>query len=160
MLGTGMLFLLGAGLATLSQHGWLAAGGLPALLAICAVVWVACGLAFRYAVLHAGGWMLAATGYALLLAGRLEQPNWLDVQLCWLPLAVLFGWLSWFLHGRIPRAGTALFATALVLWYMPEIFSALTGVDRPWIQLQFLAKTALLGFGLFRLRRHWTEWVA
>lgn len=159
MLGTGMLVMPVAGLATLAQHGWLEGGGLPALLAVCAAVWVACGLAFRHAVLHACGWMLAATGYALLLADRLEHPNWLDVQLCWLPLAVLFGWLSWFLHGRIPGAGTAFFVTALLLWYMPEIFSALTGVDRLWIQLPFLVKTALLGFGLFRLRRHWTEWV-
>jgi hypothetical protein len=160
ILGTGMLFLLGAGLAMLAQHGWLSAGGWPALLAVCAVAWVVCGLAFRHPVLHAGGWLLAATGYALLLAERLEHPGWLDVQLCWLPLAVLFGWLSWFLHGRIPRAGAALLVTALVLWYMPEIFSALADVDRPWIPLQFLVKTALIGFGLFRFRRHWIQWVA
>jgi len=159
-LGTAMLIPPVAGLAVLDSAGWLNNGGLAALLFVCAVFWIACGVTFRLAILQAGGLLLAMGGYALLLADRLDGPGWLEVQLCWVPLAILFAWLSWFLHDRVPGSGAALFGAALVAWHVPEIYSVLAHVDRPWVEAQFLVKTALLGFGLFRLRRHWTEWVA
>ena len=158
--GTAMLIPPVAGLAVLDSAGWLNKGGLTALLFGCSVFWIACGVAFRLAILQAGGLLLAMGGYALLLSDRLEGPGWLEVQLCWVPLAILFVWLSWFLHDRVPGSGAALFGAALVAWHVPEIYSVLANVDRPWVEAQFLVKTALLGIGLFRLRRHWTEWVA
>jgi len=159
-LGAAMFIPLIAGLAVLDSGGWLNPAGMAVLFGICAVIWIICGVAFRMALLQTGGLLLAMGGYALLLADRLNDPVWFEVQLCWVPLAILFAWLSWFLHDRVPGSGAALFAAALVAWYMPEIYSVLADVDRPWVEAQFLVKTALLGLGLFRLRRHWTEWVA
>jgi hypothetical protein len=159
-LGAAMFVPLVAGFAVLDSGGWLNPAGMAVLFGICAVIWIACGVAFRMALLQTGGLLLAMGAYALLLAGRLDEPAWFEVQLCWMPLSVLFIWLSWFLHDRVPGSGAALFAAALVAWYVPEIYSVLANADRPLVETRFLAKTALLGLGLFRLRRHWTEWVA
>lgn len=160
LLGSGMLFLLGGGVAVLHLHGWESGAGPMALLMICAFVWVGCGIAARFGLLHWFGWLAIIALYALTLAKQFPHPSGLEVQVFWLPASLLFAWFSWFMHVKLRSAGTVLFATALVLWFMPELYSALNHMDLQWIQIGLLIKTVLLGFLLYKFRKQWMEWVA
>ncbi|MCC3372814.1 hypothetical protein [Cohnella sp. REN36] len=158
--GAGMLFQFGIGLAVLGIHGWTSGAGPVALVALSSLLWICCGLALRFSLLHGLGWIGIIGLYAWMLSRQVPDPSWLEVQVFWVPAALLFGWLSWFVHVKFKATGTVLFANALILWFMPEIYSALFDVDRAWIQLELLVKIAAVGYGLFRLRKQWMEWVA
>ncbi|MFD0672052.1 hypothetical protein [Cohnella sp. GCM10027633] len=160
MAGTGCFFLLGAGYGICQLHGWTNNGGLVALLTICAIIWIVSGIALNALLLHGFGWIAAIVVYSLMLAEQAPNPSWFEVQIFWLPAALLFGWLSWFVHIRFKPIGTVLFATALLLWFMPEVYSALYGIDEQWIQIELLGKIVIAGFLMFRLRKQWMEWVA
>jgi hypothetical protein len=159
LLGAGMLFLFGAGARLLHLHGWLTGAGPVVLLMVCALVWIGCGIAVRFGLLHWFGWLAIIVLYAWMLARQVPHPSWIEVQLFWLPASLLFGWLSWFVHVKFRSAGTVLFANALVLWFMPELYSAVYRISPEWIQIELLVKTALLGFGMYRFRKQWMEWV-
>lgn len=159
-LGTGMAFLFGAGFAILQVNGWTGGTGPLWLLGLCAAIWIISGIALRFAVLHWFGWMAIVVLYALLLSQHVPSPSWLEVQVFWIPAALLFGWLSWFLHIRYKSVGAVLFATALILWFMPEVYSALFEINVNWIQIELLIKIVVVGVGMFRLRKQWMEWVA
>lgn len=155
-----MAFLLGSGLAIVGlQWGW-ASSGLQWLLGLLAVIWIGGGIRLRLALPQWLGWMSAIALYALLLAEHAPASSVFEVQIFWIPAALLFCWLSWFLHVRLASAGTAMFAASLVLWFMPEIYSALYGVRPEWIQIEILIKIFIAGIGMFRLRKQWMEWVA
>lgn len=160
MAGTGSFFLLGTGYSICQLHGWTGGLGYTLLLSICAVVWIVSGIALNAFLLHVFGWIAAITVYAMLLADQVPHPSWLEVQIFWVPAALLFGWLSWFVHNRYKSSGAVLFATALLLWFMPEVYSAIYGIDEDWIQIELLSKIVIVGFGMFRLRKQWMEWVA
>lgn len=160
MASTGCFFLLGAGYGICQLHGWTGTVGLVTLLLICAIIWIVSGIALNALLLHGFGWIAAIVVYSLMLAEQAPNPSWLEVQIFWLPAALLFGWLSWFVHVRFKPIGTVLFGTALLLWFMPEVYSALYGVDEQWIQIELLAKIVVAGFLMFRLRKQWMEWVA
>lgn len=160
LLSAGMLLLPAAGTAILHVHGWTEGPGLFVMLLASALIWIVCGIAERFAVLHWLGWMGIIALYAAVLSRQVPHPSWLEVQVFWVPAALLFAWLSWFVHVKFKATGAVLFATALILWFMPEVYSALFGVDRDWIQVELLVKIALVGTIIFRLRRQWMEWVA
>ncbi|MBB6675293.1 hypothetical protein [Cohnella nanjingensis] len=160
LIGAGMLYLFGTGMAVLSIHGWTSGTGPIVLLALSSIVWIGCGIALRFAVLHGLGWLGMIGLYGWMLSRQVPDPSWLEVQVFWLPAALLFVWLSWFTHVKLRAAGAVMFATALILWFMPEVYSALLNIDRAWIQLEFLVKIAIAGIGMFRLRKQWMEWVA
>lgn len=159
LIGTGMLLLLGGGIAVLHLHDWESGAGPVLLLMTCAIVWIVCGIALRFGLLHWCGWLAIIVLYAWMLGRRATAPSPLEVQIFWLPASLLFAWLSWFMHVKLRSAGTVLFATALVLWFMPELYAALHRLDAVWIQLGLLVKTVLLGFALFKYRKKWMEWV-
>jgi hypothetical protein len=160
LLGAGMLFLLGSGMALLQLRHWTEGAGPIALLVICAAVWIGCGIALRFPLLHGCGWMAAIVLYARLLARHVPEPHWFEVQVFWIPPAFLFGWLSWYWHVRYKPVSAVFFTIALLLWFMPEAYSALFKVEEAWIELELIVKIALAGFGMYRLRRKWMEWVA
>lgn len=160
LLSAGMLLLPAAGTAILYVQGWTDGPGLFVLLLASALIWIVCGIAERFAVLHWLGWMGVIALYAAVLSRQVPHPSWLEVQVFWVPAALLFAWLSWFAHVKFKATGAVLFATALILWFMPEVYSALFGVGRDWIQVELLVKIALVGTLMFRLRRQWMEWVA
>ncbi|MEK0313026.1 hypothetical protein [Cohnella sp. 56] len=160
LLSAGMLLLPASGAAILHIQGWTEGPGLFILLVASALIWIVCGIAERFAVLHWLGWMGIVALYAAVLSRQAPHPSWLEVQVFWVPAALLFAWLSWFLHVKFKMTGAVLFATALILWFMPEVYSALFGVARDWIQIELLIKIALVGTLMFRLRRQWMEWVA
>ncbi|QMV40417.1 hypothetical protein [Cohnella cholangitidis] len=159
-MGAGMAFLCGVGFLILQLNGWMDGAGPLWLLGICAAVWITSGLVFRYAVVHWFGWMAIVVLYTLLLSRHASGPSLLETQVYWIPAALLFCWLSWFLHVKYKSTGTVLFATSLVLWFMPEVYSALFGVQIEWIQLEIIIKIVIMGVALFRLRKQWMEWVA
>ncbi|WP_027088311.1 hypothetical protein [Cohnella panacarvi] len=158
--GTGCFFLLGTGYSICQLHGWTSPLGYILLLVVCAVVWIVSGIALNAFILHGLGWILAIAAYTKLLADHVAHPTWLEVQIFWLPAALLFGWLSWFVHNRYQSSGAVLFAVALVLWFMPEVYSALYGINKDWLQIELLCKVVIVGAGMFRLRKQWMEWVA
>lgn len=159
-IGAAMVFLLGVGFIILQLNGWLDGSGPLWLLGLCSTVWIGTGVLLRFAVLHWMGWMIAVILYALLLSQHAPSPSLLEVQVFWIPAALLFAWLSWFLHVRYKSAGAVFFATALPIWFMPEVYSALFAIHTQWIQVEIIIKILIAGFGMFRLRKQWMEWVA
>jgi hypothetical protein len=159
-LGAGMAFLFGAGFGILHLNGWAEGSGPLWLLALCAAALIGCGLLVRFALLHWAGWMVIVLLYSLLLAQHVTSPTLLEVQVFWIPAALLFGWLSWFLHVRFKSTGGVLFATAIILWFMPEVYSTLYAIHIEWIQVEILLKIVIAGVGMFSLRKQWMEWVA
>ncbi|WP_239617403.1 hypothetical protein [Cohnella mopanensis] len=159
-MGSGMAFLIGVGFLVLRLNDWLAGSGPLWLLGICAAVWISSGILLRYAVVHWFGWMAIVTLYTLLLAKHTSGPSLLETQVYWIPAALLICWLSWFLHVKYKSTGTVLFATSLVLWFMPEVYSALYAIHTDWIQLEIVIKIVIMGITMFRLRKQWMEWVA
>ncbi|TJY43411.1 hypothetical protein E5161_05865 [Cohnella pontilimi] len=157
---SGMLFLFGTGAVILQLHGWTKGAGPIVLLAVCSAMWIGCGLIIRQALVHGFGWMAVIALYARLLMMHNPHPAWGETQLFWIPAALLFIWLSWFLHVRNKSAGTVLFAVGLIVWLMPELHAAVAKVDMQWIQAGLLGKILLAGVGLYRLRKQWMEWVA
>lgn len=160
MASAGSLFLLGTGYAICLLHGWTSDGALIGLLSICSVIWIVSGIALNALLLHGFGWIAAIVVYSLLLAKQVPDPSWFEVQIFWLPAALLFGWLSWFVHERFKPISTVLFGTALLLWFMPEVYSALYKIDEQWIQVELIVKIVVAGVSMFRLRKQWMEWVA
>lgn len=155
----GMLFLLGAGAAILELHGWTEGIGPTLLLAIVAAVCIACGIIVRMALVHWFGWVATVALYARLLLDRIPDPSWVETQLFWIPAALLFIWLSWFLHIRFKSVGAVMFTIGLIVWLMPELHGALLKIDPVWLQTGFVGKIVLMGVVLFRLRKQWMEWV-
>lgn len=158
-IGAGNAFLAAAGYSVVQLNGWYDSSGIVWLLGLCAVTWISLGLLLRFALLHWFGWMAVTILYASLLSQHTSNPSWLEVQVFWIPAALLFGWLSWFFHIRITSIGAVLFATALLLWFMPEVYSAFYSINIELIQIELLAKIVVAGVGMFRLRKQWMEWV-
>ena len=156
----GVLYLIVTGISLLELHDWTQGSGPLLLIGICALVWIVCGIVIRIGLLHWAGWMAVVALYASLLWKHTSDPSWFEVQLYWLPASLLFGWLSWFAYAKIKSAGGVLFGTALVLWFMPELYSALYGVDSQWIQIEIVAKIAIAGICLYKWKKQWMEWVA
>ncbi|WP_372662946.1 hypothetical protein [Cohnella sp.] len=159
-MGAGMAFLAASGFSIIQVNGWTESSGFLWLLGLCAVIWIGLGILLRFAILHWFGWMAVIVLYALLLSQHATNPSWLEVQVFWIPAALLFGWLSWFLHIRNKAIGAVFFATALILWFIPEVYSALYSINTELIQIELLAKIVIAGVGMFRLRKQWMEWVA
>ncbi|BBI34715.1 hypothetical protein [Cohnella abietis] len=159
-LGIGMVFLIGAGFGIVQLNGWMGGIGPMLLLGFCSLVWIGIGILMRVPLLHWFGWMAVVVFYALLLARHVPNPSLFEVQVFWIPAALLFAWLSWYLHVRFKSVGAVFFASALVLWFMPEVYSALYGIQTNWIQIEILFKIVIAGVAMFRLRKQWMEWVA
>jgi len=159
-IGAGMASLSGIGFAIAQLHGGLAGAGAMTVLGVCAAAWLGLGLMLKLALPQWCGWVSAIALYALLLAEYAPASSVFEVQVFWIPAALLFVWLSWFLHVRNKSAGTAMFGAGLVLWFMPEVYSALYGLRPEWIQIEFTVKLVIAGVGMFRMRNKWMEWVA
>jgi hypothetical protein len=159
-LGAGMAIPFVAGLGILNMNGWAGDTEILGLLGGCACIWIVFGLGLRFAALHWLGWMALIVLYSLLLSEHVPDPSGLEVQVFWIPAALLFGWLSWYLHVKFKSTGAVFFATALLLWFMPEVYSAINAVHTNWIQIGIMLKIVLAGVGMFKLRKQWMEWVA
>lgn len=160
MTGIGMLLLLGGGLHLLELHGVQGWGWRPALLGGCGLFWVVYGIWKRMPAIHLCGWLALLLLYGWILARFARTPVWYEVQLYWLPLAILFGWSSWFLHRWTKAVPAVLFVVCALAWFMPELYTLVILQEAAWLQLQLIIKIAIGGGLLFALRKQWMVWVA
>lgn len=158
--GAGMLLLLGTGFYMLQLHGFDTLLWSAAFLTIIGLFWIVFGIAARIPALHFCGWAAIILVYTLLLGRSEEAPAWYEVQLFWVPAAFVFGWCSWFVHRWSKPSSAVLFVTGALLWFMPEIHTALLLEEQTWIQTQLIAKIACGGAVIFALRKKWIAWVA
>lgn len=159
MTGIAMLVLLGGGSYLLGIHGLESWGYQFGLILACSLFWVIYGITVRIQILHLCGWLAASFVYASVLE-RFTDAAWYEAQLYWLPISLLFGWSSWFVHRFSKQISSVLFVVCAVLWFMPEVYQMLFLGETAWIQLQLLFKIAAGGGLLFFLRKQWMVWVA
>ncbi|SFF00789.1 hypothetical protein SAMN05216378_4711 [Paenibacillus catalpae] len=160
--GTGMLLMLGSGLYILKQNDWTDWGWKAVMLGFCALFWVVYGIASRIQLLHLCGWLAGIMVYAWLLAEYTSLPAWYESQLYWMPISILFGWASWFVHRWSKPSAMVLFAVCAILWFMPELYEMIVWKEPVMLQLQLqlLVKIAAGGGLLFFMRKQWMVWVA
>ncbi|MHA7962742.1 hypothetical protein ACX93W_01265 [Paenibacillus sp. CAU 1782] len=159
LVSVGALLLLGGGLHILELHELDAWGWKMGVLGGCALFWIIYGIWRKLPMLHLCGWLSSLVLYGWLLS-RLDQvPAWYEVQLYWLPIAILFGWSSWFLHRFSKSVAAVMFVVCALAWFLPELYTQLVVHDSAWLQLQLIAKIALGGGLLFTLRKQWMVWV-
>lgn len=158
-LGGGMLFLFVTGAVILELHGWTDGAGPIVLLAVCSALSIVSGLIVRFASIHWLGWLAFIVLYARLLFTQLPDAVWGEIQLFWIPLSLLFLWLSWYLHVRVKSVGIVFFGNALIIWFMPELHAAIMGISPQLVQMGLVGKAVLAGAGLYLLRKQWMEWV-
>jgi len=161
------LFGLGAGVLLFGGALLLASGaeagdwGAAAFyVACCSLIWVAFGVALRVPWIHLCGWFGLALSYTVAVHRIVSPAHWLALELCWVPLAALFGWLGWLLGRRAKQAGAVFWIMACLLWFFPEGYAfALTEQPLVVTQSLMIGKTIALGAAAFALRKTWTEWV-
>lgn len=159
--GAGSFLTLGFGLWIIALHGWDQTVWTPALVGFCGVLWAVLGFALRIGLLQYAGFGCLALLYAgFFRSVRPEAPLW-ELELLWLPLAVLMVWLSWLLHHRVAKVAGVYFAAGVTFWLMPELDCLLLRQDYPqWIAFVLILKLAA-GFGLlFGFRKNWITWVS
>ncbi|MFD1953340.1 hypothetical protein ACFSL6_03885 [Paenibacillus thailandensis] len=160
LIGIAMLVLVGGGSYMLGIHNLEEWGYQTGLILLCAVFWIVYGIMARIPIVHLCGWLTLSFVYATVLARYLPEAAWYETQLFWLPVSLLFGWATWFMHRFAKAVSAVLFVTCAVLWFMPEVYQMLFMGETAWIQLQLLAKIGVAGGLLFYLRKQWMVWVA
>ncbi|MCR2803166.1 hypothetical protein [Paenibacillus soyae] len=160
LISMGMLILLGGGMHILQLHELTDWGWKTGMLAFCALFWIVYGILARIHILHQCGWLSALLVYGWLLSRYAPEPTWYEVQLFWLPLAILFGWSSWFFHRWSKPTAAILFLTCAMAWLIPELYTLVIVKDTAWLHLQLITKIAIGGGLLFALRKQWMVWVA
>ncbi|WP_219836317.1 hypothetical protein [Paenibacillus sp. R14(2021)] len=160
LIGAGMLLMLGSGLYILQLHELQYWGWKAGLLSVCALFWIAFGIGARIPLLHLCGWMASFLVYAWLLSNNTDSPKWFQIQLYWLPVSFVFGWCSWFFHRWSRQIASILFVAGAIVWFMPELYSAVFAQDHLGLQLELMVKIIAGGILLFSLRKQWIAWVA
>ncbi|ALS21323.1 MULTISPECIES: hypothetical protein [Paenibacillus] len=160
-IGMASLFLLFIGVYLLRLHGVQASVPVVAYVALCSVVWILTGLLARLALFQLCGWVSLVFCYGWLLHYQLETLSWITLQLSWMPLAILFCWMSWIIHEKNSQAGLVFFLLSLIVWYMPELYAMLYAEKYGSQTVQWLLLSKLLAQAglLFAWRKKWTEWV-
>lgn len=160
IIGIDMVGLLGMGMYLLKLNEWSGWGAKMLLLAGCALIWIVYGIIARLSLLHLAGWAVLLLLYAWILSRRDAAPAWYEIQLYWLPMAFVFAWFSWFMQRWSKAVGAVMFIVAGLIWFMPEINSAMFVRDMAMSQLALFVKIAIGGALLFGLRKRWIAWVA
>lgn len=159
--GIGMLVLLSGGLYILELHGLSQWGYRLGVMAGSALFWVIYGIRAKIHSLHLCGWLVMLLLYGWMLSRFTTTTLWFEIQLFWLPIAILFGWSAWFFHRWTKPVSAVLFVTCAMAWFMPELYTvAVLEYSVLWLQLQLLFKIAIGGALLFALRKQWMVWVA
>ncbi|MHA6483745.1 hypothetical protein ACX1C1_17795 [Paenibacillus sp. strain BS8-2] len=159
-LSIGMLVLLGGGLYMLDLHGITEWGYRVIVIAASALFWIIYGIRAQIHMLHLSGWLVMLLLYGWLLSRFTTTTLWFEIQLFWMPLAILFGWSAWFFHRWTKPVAAVLFVTCALAWFMPELYTVAVLEFNMWLQLQLLIKIAIGGGLLFALRKQWMVWVA
>lgn len=154
------LILPGAGLYfILHQQGSPEAAVI--LLVVCAVYWMATGIASRFASFHLCGWLLVLMIYGWFLNRTGTEVNLTTLELYFMPVGTILVWLGILLQSRRTATAWVLGAAGCILLMCPEIYGlGFTGIADSVLQIALAAK--LLGgmLLLYSTRKKWTEWVA
>jgi len=155
----GHFLLLAGGLYLIHFHeldGWYYNGG---LITLCAFIWIIYGIKMKLSALHLCGWLAFLLSYALLLHQLTNGQKWYEIQLYWIPLSILFGWLSWFVHRFTKQVAGILFITSCLTWFMPELYTFFFVEEAMFLPIQLFVKFLSVGLILFLLRKQWMVWV-
>jgi hypothetical protein len=160
-LGSASIFLLFIGRYIMSLHRVDDAFWVLGYLVLCSVVWIVMGIAVRIGLLQFCGWAGLVLFYGWILHGRIDQIHWLQIQMFWIPLTIIFIWLGWLLHHRNKSLGNVYFLVGILLWFVPDVYLIfISDQTDQWMQVSFVGKLMIAGIILYLLRKKWTEWVA
>ena len=158
--GLGAGALLAGGAMLLAGQGAADWSATAFYIACCAIIWIAFGVALRVPWIHLCGWIVLLFVYSVAVNRVLAPESWAALELSWLPLAGVFGWIGWLLSRRAKQSGAVFLILACLLWFVPETY-AFAFTEQPLVATQsiMLGKVAGLGAAAFFLRKLWTEWV-
>jgi hypothetical protein len=160
LFGIGAFVLLIGGASILLELGLNHWGILALYVSCCAAVWILFGLVLRVPWILLCGWVGLLLAYAIVVNRVLEPQDFYILQLCWVPLAFLFGWVGWLLSRKDRNMGIVFFTVACLVWFAPEVYTFLWGEStRTEVQMGVITKLLMLGATTFTLRKTWTEWV-
>ncbi|MFC5450230.1 hypothetical protein [Paenibacillus aestuarii] len=159
--GVASVAMLFIGLYLLDWHGIHEPSAYIGYLAFCSLIWLLTGFAGRMAIFQFCGWVGLIGVYGWMLMKHLNQPNWLILEISWIPVSILLIWIGWLAHHSNKQAAGVLMLTGALVWFIPEALTFIVDVDisTQIIQLSFVGKLVSLGVALFMLRKNWVEWV-
>ncbi|MDF2963103.1 MAG: hypothetical protein K0S39_4838 [Paenibacillus sp.] len=162
LFGMASLFLLFIGVVLMRLHGIHAPVFVIGYVVFCSLIWILTGLLARLLLFQLCGWVVLVFCYGWLLHFQLDSISWLTLELSWVPLSILFGWVGWMIHEKSKQTGTVFLMLCCMVWFMPELYGMLYAEEygEDAVQIAFLGKLLVEASILFALRKKWTEWVA
>jgi hypothetical protein len=162
LFGMASLFLLFIGVYLLRLNGIHASVLVVGYVVLCSLIWLLTGLLAGLMLFQLCGWVVLVFSYGWLLHHQLDSINWLTLELSWVPLSVVFGWLGWMILGKSKQVGTVFLMLSCLVWFMPELYGMLYAEQygEQTVQIALLAKMLIEASLLFTFRKKWTEWVA
>lgn len=158
--GLGSLILLGLGSLMITLQGWQGMWSATILIAVCGLVWFAVGVLIDFKILHFCGLACGILLYAFLFGRVHPDASTMLLQLLWLPLSVIFFWITWLCHHRIQRFTRVMFAMSLTLWFMPEVDGLLLRqIPIQGMEIVILLKIVVAFVLLYSLRKKWVVWI-
>ncbi|MBP1999181.1 hypothetical protein J2Z69_000200 [Paenibacillus shirakamiensis] len=157
----GNVLLLGLGGWMLQLHQAILPQNVAILILCCGILWWVTGHFLQLEFITYTGLLCFILLYALLLKHLHTDSSWLLLQLYWLPLSGILGWLSWFSHYKIKFMAPVWFAAAITIWFMPELDLRLILQIYPKpFMLWVMVKLALAFVILYVLRKKWMVWIS
>ena len=133
----------------------------PVLIGVCSLSWCLVGYWLNMSLLHYCGLLGGAVLYAKLAAYNRPDLALLQTELLWIPLSVLFIWLSWLVHHRMKSLAPVYFSFGLTLWFMAELDQlVLKGAAVQDVFVWLLIKLTAAAVLLFLFRKNWITWVS
>ncbi|WP_426447778.1 hypothetical protein ACP26L_26195 [Paenibacillus sp. S-38] len=161
LLGMASLFVLCVGVYMLNLHGLGQPVPIVGYVFLCSLLWIGTGMLARFVLFQLCGWVALTFCYGWLLHHQLETMDWATLELSWVPLSLLFCWLSWMIHERSRQSSLVFFLLSLIVWYMPELYGMLYAEQYggETVQWMLLGKMVVEAALLFIWRKKWIEWV-
>ena len=126
----------------------------------CSILWIYYGIKKNFNFLHLTGWLAFLFAYAITLNRLSFAETWYQIQFVWIPVSILFGWFTWFVHRYSKPVASVLFITSIISWLLPELYQIiLVGFDQ-YFQMQLIVKIIAGGLILFLLRKQWMVWIS
>jgi len=162
LFGVASLFLLFIGVYMFRLHQIHESVLVVGYVVLCSLVWLLTGLLARLLLFQLSGWVVLVFCYGWLLHYQLDLNNWLTLELSWVPLCLLFGWLGWMLHEKTKQTATVFLMLSCIVWFMPELYGMLYAEQygEQIVQIALIGKIFFEAGLLFAFRKKWTEWVA
>lgn len=130
-------------------------------IAVSAVTWLIIGIFGRMRVLQVCGLIALLFTYGWLLNNQLVEMDWSDLQLSYVPIALLLIWIGWFIHHRSKEIASTLLLVGVMAWIVPELYGMFIQVEPELLVMQasLIGKLFICGLLMFVLRKKWMKWV-